>query len=116
RRGRYGPGSAHAARPRTARGPPDLHERAAHSPALDRASFRRLWLEPGCTEISGGRPSMLDQVVVSVSTEELAPSARAAVGGPCRRTRCRVERDDPWLNHVSDHCPVTFTLDGRDLD
>jgi endonuclease/exonuclease/phosphatase family metal-dependent hydrolase len=98
------------------RGASGLDEIGELERALDRASFRRLWLEPGCTEISGGRPSMLDQVVVSVSTEELAPSARAAVGGPCRRTRCRVERDDPWLNHVSDHCPVTFTLDGRDLD
>lgn len=83
---------------------------------LDAAGFRRLWLEPGCTEISGGRASMLDQIVVSASTDELAPSARAAVGGPCGRQRCRVSRDDPWLAHVSDHCPVTLELDGRDLD
>ncbi len=98
------------------RGVAGLDEIGQLERVLDRAQFRRLWLEPGCTEISGGRASMLDQIVVSASTDELAPSARAAVGGPCGRERCRVRRDDPWLAHVSDHCPVTLTLDGRDLD
>lgn len=98
------------------RGVAGLDEIGQLERVLDRASFRRLWLEPGCTEISGGRASMLDQVVVSASMDELAPSARATVGGPCGRERCRVRRDDPWLAHVSDHCPVTLTLDGRDLD
>lgn len=98
------------------RGTSGLDEIGQLERVLDRASFRRLWLEPGCTEISGGRVAMLDQIVVSASTDELPPSARGAVGGPCGRTRCRVGRDDPWLAHVSDHCPVTVTLDGRDLD
>lgn len=98
------------------RGVAGLDEIGQLERVLDRAQFRRLWLEPGCTEISGGRASMLDQVVVSASMDELAPSARAAVGGPCGRERCRVRRDDPWLEHVSDHCPITITLDGRDLD
>ncbi len=98
------------------RGVSGLDEIGELERALDRAQFRRLWLEPGCTEISGGRASMLDHVIVSSATTELAPSARAAVGGPCARARCRVSRDDPWLAHVSDHCPVTITLDGADRD
>ena len=83
---------------------------------LDRARYRRLWLEPGCTEISGGRASMLDHVVVSGAMSEVAPSMRARVGGPCGETRCRVEREDPWLAHISDHCPVTFAISANDDD
>lgn len=98
------------------RGVSGLDEIGELERALDRASFRRLWLEPGCTEISGGRASMLDHVIVSSATAELAPSARAAVSGPCGRSRCRVSRDDPWLGHVSDHCPVTVTFEGADRD
>ncbi len=98
------------------RGPSGLDELQGLERVLDAAAFRRLWLEPGCTELSGGRASMLDHVVVSRDTRELAPSARAQVGGPCARGRCRGVRDDPWLAHVSDHCPVVVTFDGRDLD
>lgn len=98
------------------RGPSALDELASLERELDGASFRRLWLEPGCTEVSGRRVSMLDHVIVSTATAELAPSARAAVRGPCGRTRCRPERGDPWFEHISDHCPVVVTFDGRDLD
>ena len=83
---------------------------------LDRARFRRLWLEPGCTEIFGGRTSMLDHIVVTGAMSEVPPSTRARVGGPCGETRCRVERDDPWLEHISDHCPVMFSIRGADED
>jgi endonuclease/exonuclease/phosphatase family metal-dependent hydrolase len=98
------------------RGVSGLDEIGQLERVLDGASFRRLWLEPGCTEISGGRASMLDQVVVSTELRELAPSARARVGGPCGQSRCRVSRDDPWLAHVSDHCPVTIELLNEDRD
>lgn len=98
------------------RGVRGLDEVAALERVLDGASFRRLWLEPGCTEVGAGRVSMLDHIVVSSSTEELAPSSRASVAGPCGQSRCRVSRSDPWLAHVSDHCPVVATFDGRDLD
>lgn len=98
------------------RGVSGLDEIGQLERVLDRASFRRLWLEPGCTAISGGRASMLDQVVVSAEMREIAPSARARVGGPCGTSRCRVSRDDPWLAHVSDHCPVTVTLSSEDMD
>ncbi|MBX7196341.1 MAG: endonuclease/exonuclease/phosphatase family protein [Sandaracinaceae bacterium] len=98
------------------RGVSGLDEIGQLEHVLDGAGFRRLWLEPGCTEVSGGRVAMLDHIVVSSATDELAPSARGAVGGPCGRSRCRIHRDDPWLAHVSDHCPVSVSFDGRDLD
>ena len=83
---------------------------------LDRAHYRRLWLEPGCTEISGGRVAMLDHVVVAGEMSEVVPSMRAHVGGPCGESRCRVSREDPWLAHISDHCPVTFAISAADDD
>jgi endonuclease/exonuclease/phosphatase family metal-dependent hydrolase len=98
------------------RGVSGLDEIGALERALDQASFRRLWLEPGCTHLSGGRASMLDHVLVATELREIAPSARARVGGPCGERRCRVGRDDPWLAHVSDHCPVTVTLAAEDRD
>jgi endonuclease/exonuclease/phosphatase family metal-dependent hydrolase len=98
------------------RGVSGLDEIGQLERALDRASFRRLWLEPGCTQIARGRTSMLDHVLVTTELREIAPSARARVEGPCGQSRCRVARDDPWLAHISDHCPVTVTLSAEDLD
>ncbi len=94
---------------------------AAELDALDAALAARIRRVQGavpCTEYYRGRGSLLDHVLVTRATAELAPDARLEAHGPCAQHRCQLPRGvrPPMLTHLSDHCPVVVELDGADRD
>lgn len=83
---------------------------------IDTLGLRRLRVEPGCTEYHGGHTSMLDHFVVTTAMDELR-TRTANVLGVCARAECGpVDRDDPDLSRISDHCPVIVDIGGADDD
>ncbi|HJL20057.1 MAG TPA: endonuclease/exonuclease/phosphatase family protein, partial [Sandaracinaceae bacterium LLY-WYZ-13_1] len=73
---------------------------------------------PACTEYYRGRGGLLDHVLASVPMRELSPGARLEAAGPCADHPCRLPRgrDVPFLQRLSDHCPIVVELSDRDDD
>jgi endonuclease/exonuclease/phosphatase family metal-dependent hydrolase len=94
---------------------------ASETAALDVAlspSIRRLNGDVPCTELYRGRGSLLDHVLATTRTTELARDARVEVHGPCAQHRCQLPRGarPPMLEHLSDHCPIVVELENADRD
>jgi endonuclease/exonuclease/phosphatase family metal-dependent hydrolase len=72
-----------------------------------------------CSEYHDQAPYLLDHVIVSSATRELAKGARAAIDGYCTESKCSddyepEERD--YYTQLSDHCPLLLDFVDRDLD
>jgi predicted extracellular nuclease len=71
-----------------------------------------------CSEYYRGEGNLLDHVVAARGMKE-APGARAQVSGYCADVACTRQRprDMPRAYYeLSDHCPVLFDIEDRDLD
>ncbi len=75
------------------------------------AAFKRLEVEPFCSEYYRGRGGVLDFFVVSKSLLSSGPTAR--VRGYCAEAACSVLNEDDMprdYRRISDHCPVVLDL------
>lgn len=81
--------------------------------------FRRVSSDYACSEYYRGIGNLLDQVVVTRSMQEAPAGARSHVEGYCAEMSC--SRLSPHhmpraYEELSDHCPIVFDLEDRDLD
>ncbi|WP_395455775.1 endonuclease/exonuclease/phosphatase family protein [Azospirillum melinis] len=80
------------------------------------AAFEHVAVEPACTEYFDGHAGWLDHVVVARAMTE-ASQRTARVTGYCALTNCaRLPRPPAAAERLSDHCPVVYEVDNRDLD
>ncbi len=79
--------------------------------------FTRITVEPPCTEYYRGHGGWLDHVLVSREMQEV-PQAAARVTGYCAVKSCAPIGDEKpaAYQQLSDHCPLVFQIDHRDLD
>ena len=87
---------------------------AALKPAL-----RRVGSDQPCSEYYAGHGGLLDHVVVTTATKELAADRAVDVAGYCSEAACGrlKQRDMPLAyQHLSDHCPVVLDFADRDED
>jgi predicted extracellular nuclease len=79
-------------------------------------AFHLVDTEPACTEYFDGHAGWLDHVVVARAMGE-APGRTAEVTGYCALADCSPLSHFPAAaQRLSDHYPVLFDLDNRDLD
>jgi endonuclease/exonuclease/phosphatase family metal-dependent hydrolase len=85
--------------------------------AKNTPAFRALDLQLQCTHYFRGRGSWLDHVLVSQEMDEVTVTS-GRVTGYCAVAGCEhIHGEYPRAyRHLSDHCPVVFEIDNRDLD
>lgn len=80
------------------------------------AAFEHVAVEPACTEYFDGHAGWLDHVLVARAMTE-ASQRTARVTGYCALASCaRLPRPPAAAERLSDHCPVVYEVDNRDLD
>ncbi|CAO3358114.1 endonuclease/exonuclease/phosphatase family protein [Azospirillum melinis] len=80
------------------------------------AAFEHVAVEPACTEYFDGHAGWLDHVLVARAMTE-ASQRTARVTGYCALASCaRLPRPPAAAERLSDHCPVIYEGDNRDLD
>jgi endonuclease/exonuclease/phosphatase family metal-dependent hydrolase len=85
--------------------------------AKNNPNFTTLDVQPQCSHYFRGRGNWLDHVLVSQEMDEVTVTT-AQVTGYCAVAGCnRIQGDYPLAyRHLSDHCPVVFEVENRDLD
>jgi len=78
--------------------------------------FKRLPMDPPCTEYYRDSAGALDHMVVSAGMSEAA--GRARVSGPCAVLLCGDFQEEPEAaySRISDHCPVILDIRNTDSD
>jgi endonuclease/exonuclease/phosphatase family metal-dependent hydrolase len=86
--------------------------------AQEAPGFKRLNVEPQCSEYFNGHGGLLDQILVTNQMTE-APAQSTVVTGYCALANCEPIDPNampPAYQRLSDHCPVVFSLDNADRD